>query len=39
MMYFGVNVQEIDLLRRKTSLVKKNINRMYVIDMKLRYSK
>jgi len=38
-MFFGVTVQEIDLLRRKTSLVKKNINRMYVIDMKLRYSK
>ena len=36
MMFFGVNVQEIDKLRRKKGLVK-NVNRTYGIDdMKLR---
>ena len=35
-MFFGVNVQEIDKLRRKKGLVK-NVNRTYGIDdMKLR---
>jgi len=40
MMFFGVTVQEIELIKRKNRFCKKNINCTYGIDdMKLHYSK